>query len=66
MKWIIGKEYLSLIGDYKMKNNFTKEEQLEAMNQVVELINRYQLQIMVEHQIKVVPFVDAKEGQNAS
>jgi hypothetical protein len=38
------------------KQEFTKEEQIQAINQVVELINKYQLNITVNHEISIVPF----------
>lgn len=38
------------------KQKFTKEEQQKAINQIVELLNKYQLQIVTEHEIKIIGF----------
>ena len=46
-----------------MEKVFTKKEQLEAIQEVVALINKYKLQILVDHQIKVVPF-EIEEDKN--
>ena len=34
---------------------FTKEEQQQAIQKVIELINKYHLVITTEHQIKILP-----------
>lgn len=34
---------------------YTKEEQQEAIKKVVALINEFHLQIVTEHQIKILP-----------
>jgi len=36
---------------------FTKKEQTKAIDQVVKIINKYKLNIIVDHQIKIVPFL---------
>ena len=42
---------------------YTREEQQDAIRQVVELINKYHLTIVSEHQIKIVP-VNTEETNN--
>lgn len=44
---------------------FTKKEQLEAIDKIVELVNKYQLNIVVDHQIKIIPFEAVKETEDA-
>ena len=34
---------------------FTKKEQADAVNKIVELMNKYKIRITVEHDIRVVP-----------
>ena len=34
---------------------FTKEEQADAINKIVKLMNKYKLNIITEHNIRIVP-----------
>lgn len=40
------------------KKQYTKEEQQKAINQIVELLNKYELGVVTEHQIKIVPLIN--------
>lgn len=44
-------------------SNFTKEEQKEAINKVVKLLNDYKLTILTEQIIKIVP-LEIKEAKD--
>ena len=37
------------------KFKFTKEEQADAVNKIVELMNKYKITIVTEHDIRIVP-----------
>ena len=42
---------------------FTKEEQTDAVNKIVELMNKYKIRITVEHDIRIVPLA-IEEAKN--
>ncbi len=40
---------------------FTKEDQIKAIGQIVDLINKYKLKLEVDHQIQFIP-LEPKEA----
>lgn len=47
-----------------MKKKYTKEEQQKAIDRVVKILNKYELGIITEHQIKIVPHLYDEEAKN--
>lgn len=43
---------------------FTKEEQTEAINKIVDLINKYKLKLVIDHQIQIIPLEATKEQKS--
>lgn len=39
----------------KIEKKYTKEEQIEAINKVVEMLNKYDLTMKIEHTIGIIP-----------
>ena len=44
---------------------FTKEEQTKAIGQIVDLINKYKLQLVVDHQIQIIPLEPKEDKPDA-
>ena len=45
------------------KKKYTKEEQQKAIDEVVKLLNKYELAVVTEHLIKIVP-LETKESKD--
>ena len=44
---------------------YSEKERKEAIDTIVELINKYKLNIIVDHQIKIIPMEVVDEKENA-